>query len=55
MERPVVAIITLNGQASIGPRYVAAACDAAGLEVHLIHLKLFRSEEVSREELSELR
>jgi radical SAM superfamily enzyme YgiQ (UPF0313 family) len=50
MERPAFALITLNGQKGPGPRYVAAASERAGIETHLIHVKLFRSREVSHEE-----
>jgi anaerobic magnesium-protoporphyrin IX monomethyl ester cyclase len=54
MEQPVLALITLNGQRGIGPRYVAAACEAAGIETHLIHFKLFQSREVPRAESARL-
>ncbi|HNY25986.1 MAG TPA: radical SAM protein [Candidatus Sumerlaeota bacterium] len=54
MERPVFVMITLNSQKAIGPRYVVAACQAAGIESHLIHFKLFYSREVSRAKAREL-
>lgn len=54
MKRPAFALITLNGQKGPGPRYVAAACERAGIETHLIHLKLFQSREVSHDESARL-
>ena len=50
MGRPVFAMITINQQHGLGPRYVTAATEAAGVETHLIHFKLFHSRHVSREE-----
>ena len=55
MQRPVFALVTINGQKGIGPRYVKAACEAAGVESHLIHFKLFESRHVSYDEGRRLR
>jgi len=54
MTRPVFAMITINGQKGIGARYVTAACEAAGVETHLIHFKLFQSRVVPRDESARL-